>query len=73
MDESSSFQKLLPLSLDGMVGSSEELLDRYTRCMVCGGHLHFRHQTDFSRNLAHESAQCPECGIKAKSLTFLLQ
>ena len=56
-----------------LLGSSEELVNRYTHCTYCGAHLHFSHITDFSRNLTQEMARCPECGLKARKRTHKLQ
>ncbi len=61
-------------SLDSQYfGTSQAVVDRYTHCNLCGATLHFTHVTDFSRNLAHETARCPECGFKARRVVHRLQ
>ncbi|MGE4106149.1 MAG: hypothetical protein AB7F66_02975 [Bacteriovoracia bacterium] len=60
-------------SFGRVFGSAKEMVDRYTHCGLCGGNLHFTHSTDFSRNLTMESAKCPECGVKVRSLMHRLQ
>ena len=55
------------------VGSTHEMVTRYNHCDDCGSNLHFRHTTDFSRNLTNETAQCPECGAKPRSILHRLQ
>ena len=54
-------------------GTSQEVVDRYTHCSLCGANLHFTHLTDFSRNLTQELAKCPECGVKVRNMTHRLQ
>ena len=54
-------------------GTGKEAMDRYTHCVLCGANLHFSHQTDFSRNLTQETAKCPECGIRVRSVMHRLQ
>lgn len=54
-------------------GTSEEIVERYTHCHLCGSNLHFTHVTDFSRNLTHEQAKCLECGVKTQQITHRLQ
>ena len=56
-----------------LTGSTAEMISRYNHCGHCGANLHFRHQTDFSRNLTEEFAQCPECGTKARNVMHRLQ
>ena len=59
--------------LSQFFGSPKDVMHRYTHCTLCGANLHFIHATDFSRNLTHETAKCPECGIKVRSLMHRLQ
>ncbi len=54
-------------------GTVSELIERYTHCALCGSHLHFTHVTDFAKNLTHETARCPECGIRARKMMHRLQ
>lgn len=54
-------------------GVSKKYLSEYGKCHTCGGNLHVRHQTDFSRNLTEEISQCPECGAAPKSILHRLQ
>jgi hypothetical protein len=56
-----------------MLGTAEEVMDRYCHCALCGANLHFSHVTDFSRNLTQETARCPECGVKARQHIHKLQ
>lgn len=60
-------------ALTQFFGTAKEVVNRYSYCAHCGGHLHFSHLTDFSRNLTEESARCPECGIKVRKLIHRLQ
>ena len=53
--------------------SAKDAIVRYSHCIMCGANLHFVHQTDFSRNLTLETAKCPECGVRARSVTHRLQ
>jgi DNA-directed RNA polymerase subunit RPC12/RpoP len=59
--------------LTAFFGSAKEAVDRHTHCVLCGANLHFSHQTDFSRNLTQETAKCPECGIRVRSVLHRLQ
>ena len=54
-------------------GAAKDVLDRYTHCVLCVANLHFSHQTDFSRNLTQETAKCPECGVRVRSVMHRLQ
>ncbi len=60
-------------ALNRFFGTAKEVIQKYSHCVLCGAHLHFTHQTDFSRNLTQEMAKCPECGIKVKSVIHRLQ
>ena len=53
--------------------STQEFLNRYTHCVICGANLHFMHITDFARNLTQETAKCPECGVRARKGVHQLQ
>jgi hypothetical protein len=50
-----------------------EIVARYTHCKLCGANLHFSYVTDFSRNITHESARCPECGVRSRQAVHQLQ
>src|SRR5580658_4581949 len=54
-------------------GTSKDVVDRYTHCVLCGANLHFSHVTDFSKNLTQETARCPECGVKVRQIMHRLQ
>jgi transcription elongation factor Elf1 len=54
-------------------GTAKEVLDRYSHCVLCGANLHFSHVTDFAQNITHETAKCPECGIKVRHAMHRLQ
>ncbi|MBI3535233.1 MAG: hypothetical protein HY072_07085 [Deltaproteobacteria bacterium] len=54
-------------------GNTDEVLARYAHCALCGSNLHFSYITDFTHNLTHEMAQCPECGTKVRKLIHKLQ
>lgn len=56
-----------------MVGTSKNVVQRYSHCGICGGRLHFNYVTDFSRNTTHEKSSCPECGLDAKQVLHRLQ
>ena len=55
------------------VGSTRELVARYTHCAICGSNLHFTYVTDYSRNLTQENVKCPECDIKVRQVSHRLQ
>lgn len=54
-------------------GTAKDAVSHYTHCILCGANLHFSHQTDFSRNVTQETAKCPECGIRVRSVMHRLQ
>jgi len=54
-------------------GTTKEVVDRYTHCILCGANLHFSHNTDFGKNLTQETAKCPECGIRVSQVIHRLQ
>jgi len=54
-------------------GTAQDVIQRYTHCVLCGANLHFTHMTDFSRNLTQETARCPECGVKVRRVMHRLQ
>jgi len=54
-------------------GSAKDVIHRYQHCVMCGANLHFSYVTDFNRNLAEESARCPECGVNARRVMHRLQ
>ena len=55
------------------LGSTKQVMDRYSHCDLCGGRLHFIQTTDFSRNTTHEKVTCPECGLEARQVLHRLQ
>ena len=69
----SSIEQRPSFGVAPMVGSSKKVLERYSHCDICGGRLHFVHQTDFSRNTTQEKASCPECGLEARQSLHRLQ
>lgn len=60
-------------SLSQFFGTAKDVIARYTHCKLCGANLHFNYVTDFSRNLTHESARCPECGVRSRQIIHRLQ
>jgi hypothetical protein len=56
----------------GVFNTAEQAVEKHTHCPICNANLHFNHLTDFARNLTHETAQCPECGIRVRNLTHRL-
>lgn len=60
-------------SIAPSVGTSEQVVQKYSHCGLCGGRLHFNYITDFSRNTTHEKASCPECGLEARQALHRLQ
>lgn len=68
-DEATDLSEALPQ----FVGTAEEVVARYTHCVICGANLHFTHLTDFSQNMTQEIARCPECGIKVRRVVHTLQ
>lgn len=62
-----------PEALAQFFGTAKQVIQRYSRCGVCMANLHFTHVTDFGKNLTHETARCPECGLKARHIVHRLQ
>lgn len=60
-------------ALAPVVGTTEQVVQKYSHCSLCGGRLHFNYITDFSRNTTHEKASCPECGLDARQVLHRLQ
>ena len=60
-------------SIAPVVGTTEQVVQKYSHCNLCGGRLHFNYVTDFSRNTTHEKASCPECGLDARQVLHRLQ
>lgn len=56
-----------------MIGTSAQVVQRYSHCHLCGGRLHFNYVTDFSRNTTHEKVSCPECGLENRQSLHRLQ
>ena len=54
-------------------GTAQDVVNRYTHCALCGANLHFSYVTDFTHNITHEMARCPECGVKARRVIHRLQ
>ena len=53
--------------------SKEEVIENIESCVLCGSRLRFFHRTDYLTLQVQEEANCPSCGIKAKSAFFILQ
>lgn len=68
-EDTQEFQDGLPQ----FFGTVKDIVARYTRCGICGAHLHFSHVTNFAQNLTQEMARCPECGTKARQMLHRLQ
>ncbi len=62
-----------PDVFSGTIGTTEELIQRYTHCSLCAARLHFAYLTDFGKQVVHENAKCPECGSKSHSVLHRLQ
>lgn len=76
LDETSETQVLdgaSTASISSGVGTTEQVVQKYSHCGLCGGRLHFNYVTDFSRNTTHEKASCPECGLEARQALHRLQ
>jgi uncharacterized protein with PIN domain len=56
-----------------LFGSTQDVVQKYTHCVMCGANLHFTHLTDFNRNLTEETSRCPECGVKSRRTMHRLQ
>jgi len=54
-------------------GSTQDLIQKYSHCTLCGSHLHFVHVTDFAKDLTHETARCLECGVQVRKVMHRLQ
>ena len=61
------------MGMTPMLGNAKKMVEQYSHCDLCGGHLHFVHSTDFSRNTTNEKASCPECGLDARHVLHRLQ
>ena len=53
--------------------NSNELLDEYNNCILCGTELLFVHVTDFGDEVVFEESSCPNCNIKSKKKAHRLQ
>ena len=53
-------------------GEAKDVVARYTHCPICGSNMHFHYITDFTRNIAHETARCLECAIKIRKILHQL-
>lgn len=62
-----------PATSPSWVGSTPEVLNRYSHCAICGSNLHFTYFTDFAKNMTEENAKCPECGVRAHRVVHKLQ
>ena len=60
-------------TLPQFFGTAQDVIQRYSHCVLCGANLRFTHQTDFSRNLTQETAKCLDCGIQVRSVVHRLQ
>ena len=60
-------------SLSHFWGTAQDVIERYTHCVICGANLHFIHVTNFAHNVTQETAKCPECGVKARQIVHRLQ
>ena len=72
-DEMTEEVETLTPTFTNYFGATEDILDKYCHCALCGSNLHFTHVTDFHQNLTREIARCPECGVKASQSLFSLQ
>jgi len=53
--------------------TNEDLIEFLETCCLCGSKLRFSHQTDYLKLEVHEEANCPDCGIRNKVSSFILQ
>jgi len=53
--------------------SKEDIIENIETCCLCGARLKFKHQTDYLTLQVQEEAECPDCGIKNKTSSFILQ
>ena len=60
-------------ALASMIGSTKDVVQRYSHCNMCGGRLHFNYVTDFSRNTTQEKSSCPECALDTRQVLHRLQ
>lgn len=51
----------------------EDVLESLTTCCICGSKLVFKHETDMMSHTVVEKGCCPQCGIRTKENTFILQ
>lgn len=54
-------------------GTAKDMIARYTHCALCGANLHFTYATNFTQNIAQETAKCPECNVKVRQIVHRLQ
>ena len=62
-----------PAETPSFFSNTQDLVERYMHCAICGSNLHFTHVTDFVKDLTYESARCPECGIQVRKVMHRLQ
>jgi hypothetical protein len=53
--------------------ASQDVIDALSTCCICGSNLVFQHTTDFLELKVTEKGCCPQCGIKTKENSFILQ
>lgn len=52
---------------------SNDLVEEYNSCILCGSELLFVHLTDFRDDVVFEESSCPCCNIKSKKKAHRLQ
>ncbi len=52
---------------------SEDFLEEYNSCSLCGSQLQFTHVTHFLYMQVEEEAECPCCNVRLKKQTHSLQ
>lgn len=55
------------------IPTAEDIAESMETCCLCGARLNFRHHTDFYTLQVEEEASCPDCGVKNKVTTHILQ
>jgi hypothetical protein len=50
----------------------EEIIDAYTKCILCGSDLSFSYTTDFINMKLKEQASCTCCGVKNRTHEFVI-
>lgn len=53
--------------------TTEEVVEAYNKCCLCGSDLEFSYATDYMSLKVTEQATCKGCGVRNRTHDFILQ